>query len=468
MKSRFIVLLADGARYDVFREHLNQGNLPNIEEVFLQRGAFAKATSAFPSTTGPAYMPFLTGCFPGTCNVPGIRWFDKDLYAQTRFSMKRYRSYVGFESFLMNHDMKRDFPTLFELFPKSYTIFSTINRGVPSRGNLTSHCRLWYWYYAHLTDRWHMVDSAALNKALSVIRKDFEFLFVVFPGIDEYSHLSHCRHPDANKAYKFVDEAVGKMSAELKKEGKFEETALFIVSDHGLSQTEEHFGVASFIEDKGIKTFYYPKIFKRNFRVASMVSGNGMLHLYFKTNGSWAGRSSEAMVEDQHPGLLQDLIHQPAVDLAISQDLDGWVRARGKNGVVRVREKDSRLYWENLKGDILGLGQDRGDVDYFQALEKTASTGYPDSLLQISQLFRSPRTGDVVLSAAKGYDLRKRFEYPEHKSSHGALHDEHMLIPMFSSEPMTRRLVRSADLFPSILELSGKKIPDNIDGKSFV
>ena len=468
MKSRFIVLLADGARYDVFREHLDQGNLPNIEEVFLQRGNFAKATSAFPSTTGPAYMPFLTGCFPGTCNVPGIRWFDKDLYANTRFSMKRYRSYVGFESFLMNHDMKRDYPTLFELFPKSYTIFSTINRGVPSKGNLTPHCRLWYWYYAHLTDRWHMVDAAALNKALSVIRKDFEFLFVVFPGIDEYTHLSHCRHPNAKKAYQFVDEAVGRMAAELKKEGKQDETAMFIVSDHGLSQTDEHFGVASFIEEKGIKTFYYPKIFKRNFKVASMVSGNGMLNLYFKSNGSWAGRSSEAMVEEQFPGLLQDLIEQPAVDLALSQDSDGWVRARGKGGVVRILEKDSRLHWENLEGDVLELGEKKGDLDFLQALEKTGSTPYPDSLLQISQLFRSHRTGDVVLSAAKGYDLRKRFEYPEHKSSHGALHDEHMLIPLFSSEPMKRDLVRSADLFPSILELSGRKIPENIDGKSFV
>ena len=72
------------------------------------------------------------------------------------------------------------------------------------------------------------------------------------------------------------------------------------------------------------------------------------------------------------------------------------------------------------------------------------------------------------MSAAKGYDLRKRFEHPEHKSSHGALHDEHILTPLFSSVPMSREVVRTADLFPTILKLSGKSIPEGIDGTCFL
>jgi hypothetical protein len=74
----------------------------------------------------------------------------------------------------------------------------------------------------------------------------------------------------------------------------------------------------------------------------------------------------------------------------------------------------------------------------------------------------------MVLSAAKGYDLRKRFEHPEHKSSHGALHDEHMWTPLFSSVKLQRSILRTADLFPSILQLSGKNPPANIDGVSVV
>lgn len=466
-KKRFIILLADGARYDVFQDLLARGALPRLTEIFQREGTYAKATSVFPSTTGPAYMPFLTGCFPGTCNVPGIRWFDKDQYAGKKISLKRYRSYVGFESLLMNHDMKRELPTLFDLFPKSYNIFSSINRGVTSKGNQTSHFRLWYWYYAHLTDRWHMVDEAALAKSLKVLKEDFEFLFVVFPGIDEYTHLSRHTHPMTEQAYRFVDEAVGKMVEQLRRDGKWEETAFFIVSDHGLSPTHEHFGVASHLEALGHKTFYYPKIFKRGFRVASMVSGNGMLHLYFKANGTWAGRTSMEEIQDAFPGVVDSLLEQPAVDLLASMDPEGWVRVRTRQGEAQLREKEGKIYYRNIRGDALGYGALPGEMDERQSLELTESSKYPDGLMQLAQLFRSGRTGDLVLSAAKGFDLRKRFEYPEHKSSHGALHDEHMLTPLFSSVPMKRTVVRTADLFPSILQLAGKPIPSGIDGSSF-
>lgn len=467
-KKRFIVLLADGARYDVFAELLEQGQLPHLEEVFLNQGSFAKATSVFPSTTGPAYMPFLTGCFPGTCNVPGIRWFDKARYAQGGLSLKRYRSYVGFESFLMNHDMRPDLKTLFEIFPKSYTIFSSVNRGVSSEGNMSSHSRVWHWYYAHLTDRWHATDQAALDKTLKVIQKDFEFLFVVFPGIDEYSHLSYPRHPKALDAYRFIDQAVGKVQKSLKREKKWDETALFIVSDHGLSETHTHFGVASFLESKGIKTFYYPKIFKRNFQVASMVSGNGMLHLYFRTDGSWRRRASWEEIETNYPGLIQSLLEQPAVDFIASQEEQGWVHVRSRDGSVKLRDQENGIWsFENISGDPLGLKRERGEGTSESILDLTQNTAYPDSIVQLTQLFRSERTGDLVLSAAKGYDLRKRFEHPEHKSSHGALHEEHMWTPLFSSVAMRRSVVRSADLFPSLLSLSEQNVPYAIDGNSF-
>ncbi len=467
-KKRFIVLLADGARYDIFQELLERGRLPHLEEVFLSEGSFAKATSVFPSTTGPAYMPFLTGCFPGTCNVPGIRWFDKELYGNKKFSFKRFRSYVGFESFFMNHDMRPELKTLFEYFPKSFNIFSSVNRGVPFRGNLTSHMRIWYWYYAHLTDRWHLVDDAALQKSLKVIQSDFDFLFMVFPGIDEYSHLSEPRHPHSLDAYQKVDRAIGTIAAELKRQGKYDETAMFIVSDHGLSETQAHFGVASFLEKEGLKLFYYPKIFKWGFEAASMVSGNAMLHLYFKGPSGWKGRMPLEEIQAEYPRVIPQLLENPAVDLLISQDAEGWVHVLSRQGEAKVREGKGEIHFRNIQGNPLGLKEFPEKVSFRQALELTGSTSYPDSLMQLAQIFRSPRTGDIVLSAAKGFDLRKRFEHPEHKSSHGAMHDEHILTPFFSTVKMHRSLIRTADLFPSILELYGHPYSPSLDGVSFL
>ena len=96
------------------RDLIRAGRLPAIGR---HLGNFREAVTAFPSTTGPAYLPFLTGCYPGTCNLPGIRWFDKDSYASRRFSKDRFRSYVGAESFYMNGDIAK-IPTLFEILPR--------------------------------------------------------------------------------------------------------------------------------------------------------------------------------------------------------------------------------------------------------------------------------------------------------------------------------------------------------------
>ena len=72
-----IVLLVDGARADVMTDLLQKGELPSLQRYLVEPGSCRQAVTTFPSTTGPAYLPFLTGASPGQCNFPGIRWFDK-------------------------------------------------------------------------------------------------------------------------------------------------------------------------------------------------------------------------------------------------------------------------------------------------------------------------------------------------------------------------------------------------------
>src|SRR2546422_369568 len=73
---RVVFLLIDGARHDVLRALLAQGDLPNLARWVIEPGGMAVGTTVFPSTTGVAYIPFLFGRYPGTANVPGIRWLD--------------------------------------------------------------------------------------------------------------------------------------------------------------------------------------------------------------------------------------------------------------------------------------------------------------------------------------------------------------------------------------------------------
>src|SRR3989338_7020903 len=98
---RCILFLADGARPDVLQDELKKGHLPNLAHHFAEKGVFPSMVTAFPSPTGPAYLPYLTGLHPGPCNVPGIRWFDKDHYAKHGWGFKSFRSYVGLETMLL-------------------------------------------------------------------------------------------------------------------------------------------------------------------------------------------------------------------------------------------------------------------------------------------------------------------------------------------------------------------------------
>ena len=463
---RCIVLLADGSRPDVFAELLAKGDLPHLARECAERQGFKSITSVFPSTTGPAYFPYLTGCFPGTCNVPGIRWFDKAQYARGPLSRSpRHRSYVGIETDLINRDMKPEIATLFDLFPKSYNILNAVSRGVLPERNLTRWARIWLLYYGHLTDSWRFVDRKAHEYLKKAVKEDFDFIFAGFPGIDEYGHRSNPREPAALEQYRFVDAAFGELVETLKADGRWEETLFLLVSDHGMSATHSHMEIFEFLGERGLKTFYYPMIHQRGCKAASMISGNGMANVYIDINRPLGRRMVYEELVSTHGRIISDLKSAPAVDIFACQDSRGRVHFfyKGKEGIIE--DVGGNFHYSFADTDPLGIFDAPVILDSTSALEATVDSEHPDLLVQLSQLFKSPRTGDIALSAASGWDFRKRYEVPLHKASHGSLSREHMRIPLFSNHPLPDVPMRSVDVFPFILHLLGKDSPELIDGR---
>ena len=192
---RAIIILADGARPDVLNAEMQTGRLPHLARL-CDGGTNQTMLTCFPSTTGPAYLPYVTGCFPGTCNVPGIRWFDKPRYEKKGWGFGSFRSYCGLETSLFDRDMNAAIRSAWEIFPQSKSIFNGVTKGLNKSRDLTRFSRIWYYYYAHLTDRWSFIDQAAYRRMQDSIRsRDFDFSFVVFPSIDEFSHRSSPTHP---------------------------------------------------------------------------------------------------------------------------------------------------------------------------------------------------------------------------------------------------------------------------------
>ncbi|PIR20210.1 MAG: hypothetical protein COV45_07690 [Deltaproteobacteria bacterium CG11_big_fil_rev_8_21_14_0_20_47_16] len=468
MYKRCIMILADGARADRVSAHLAAGRLPNIQEIFLKTGSYHEGTTVFPSTTGPAYFPFLTGCYPGTVNVTGIRWLDKRQFAKPWFFPKRRRSYVGLETFWINHDMDRSIETAFDIFPRSYNIFNSVNKGVTFSHNKTWLMRLWYWYYAHLTDRWSLVEQAACEKVLDVIKKPFDFCFAVFPAIDEYSHLSGPLSRATDDAYFKLDDYMGQIRDALAKKGQLQDTLIWLISDHGFSATHTHFCANEFLEERGIRTFFYPLIFKKNCIAANMMSGNAMAHLYFKDPSGWNKSVTLKRLVDLYGTMVDDLVREPAVDICAVRGEEGAIEVLSKRGHATVRRNGDLISYDVQTQDPFGYGKLPSIMSSQESLSRTYGTDYPDAPYQLGQLFQSDRTGDIVISAAPGYDLRRDYEVPEHHGSHGALHRDHMLIPIGCSAKLTGDVIRSVDVFPTTLALMGQDIPLDIDGVSRV
>ena len=128
------------------------------------------------------------------------------------------------------------------------------------------------------------------------------------------------------------------------------------------------------------------------------------------------------------------LVNQEAVDLLAVRDGNGGVIACSRNGRAEIMVRDGMMHYHPIDGDPFGYEPLVPWMTMDESLEATFDTDYPDAPYQLLTLMQSPRCGDIVVSARKGYDLRKLYEHPEHHASHGSLHRDHMHVPLMINE----------------------------------
>lgn len=279
---RGVFLLIDGARADVFERLLQAGELPHLKRHVYDPGSYLTAVSAFPSTTGPAHLPFLTGCTPGTCNIPGIRWFDRGRSARPA-PFGQCRSYVGPGSLFMDTDLRKEIRTVFEFFERPAGVFSVVNRGVSAHRRRTVMAKWGAWLYGHYTGDWQSVYEVTWRIVDQAVEREADFIFALFPAVDELAHLTDPFSNAVLKAYRAIYRSFGRLVEHLARRRLLEETLFVVSSDHGLTATHTHFEVFDFLDHRGHKTLYYPKIWKRDASAISMISGNAMANVYLKT-----------------------------------------------------------------------------------------------------------------------------------------------------------------------------------------
>ncbi len=490
--SLVVILVADGARPDTLARALGAGELPALAALRAE-GALSTVATAFPSVTGPAYAPFLMGRFPGPVGLPGLRWFDR---ARTRATWPdAARSYVGAEMRHVDRDLAPGAPTLFELAGPGLAALNVIGRGLApgdrlGRGSAFA-LRAARTHFAGNVAGWLRIDRdvgaavAARVRAGRAAGAAPRVVFCALTGIDKTSHAAGHDAPVVGNAMRIVDEVAAELRADAERGGWWRDTHLWVVSDHGHSPVRAHEDLADWFRARGHVTVAHPFTAARRREVAVMVSGNAMAHVYLEL---------ERRARPWWPALgarwgtaVDDLLLRPAVDLVLLPlGPDACeVRGRGRGAAVVRRTPDpsappvppdsgtppARAYryaYEPRGGDPLGLDGALTGLDADAAYDACATTDYPDALVQIAHLAGAPRSGDVIVSAARDWDLRARYEPIPHVSSHGALHREHMLVPLLTSRPPARAPRRTVDVMPSALRALGVPVPPGLDGTAFI
>ena len=463
-----IVLVADGARPDTLEQSMHRGLLPSLSALRAE-GSFHTITTVFPSVTGPAYTPFVMGRYPGPVGLPGLRWYDRE--RKTCRLPGNSRSYVGFEMRYVDSDLDPAAPTIFELANSSIAALNVIGRGLASRDLLGRNAgfvaRTARTHFSGRVKGWLDIDREISGDVLERIKSTRpDFVFAALTGIDKTSHFQGHESAYAEQAYQIVDQTVEQIRADAEQNGLWESTHIWIVSDHGHSPVSQHDDIVGLIGRLGFRAIAHPFVYSMRGEIAVMVSGNAMAHIYLdlpRRTRPWLGD-----LGGKWQRVRDALLARDSVDLMILPVAPGKCEIHSRERGFAVLDWTSgRIDYQPATGDPLVIGAHH-DLDDDAAYDVTYSSDYPDALVQIARLSDAPRSGEIILSASRHWDFRAKYEPIPHTSSHGALHRDHMLVPLLTNRPLARVPRRTVDVMPSALSALGINIPEGLDGKSFL
>lgn len=474
-----LTILVDGWRADLFKDMLDSGALPNIERHLVDKGTLVETcVSTFPSTTGPAHLPFINGVMPGYNNCPGLRWVDR--------CKRDLRDYCTMDNVLFNNDFPQSNFTLYEMLhgERTVCIFDFASRGASDMINVPAE-NLWFMLTGDM-NVWHEMDRCAVDafsKAYLGGGTIPRYSFVWMPAIDHLAHFHGATSTVIIDQALEVDKQVGRLIETLQKCGIYDKTLISLVADHGLSDTRSHIDVREILNKYGLSvlddlssTDSYNSLYQHN--AARGVSGNSFSLLYFAVRKE--GRLGTMRYEwEKHIGyeklrsfspdggdsinLIELLRKEKGINLVLAQESENVVNVFSKTGSARIERDYSSFRYLITGSDPLGYADnpesarliDGAYHDKDEWFRSTTGTDYPDGIFQIVQLFDSERCGDIVITARPGCDLMDQ----GHVASHGSMEKAQIQVPCVIAGPGVKQgvipVARTVDLYPTYLKYFG-------------
>jgi hypothetical protein len=479
--------MIDGLSQRVFQNAIAQNQLPNLKSL-MEKGTYIKnGIGSFPSMTGYAFYPFITGVDASKSGILGLRWFDRSL------DVGNLRNYVGRTNVYMNQDVTDTIKNIFELSDGMYvgSINSYMNKGVEdSRITGWTHTTAKFEGKSifgpiraiplvgeELAKNHFQHESEVMRMAKDQLLKNPKVQWITFPSPDASHHVFGITDTYLD-LLKHIDALIGNFQTTIDSLGQRDTRMIAIVTDHGVSDVNKNLDIVPLSKSKiGLDLIRGNAVNYRSMILDSplsdfvekdgywVINGNLSSYLYLRDPSksgaeSWRKNLSyqdliEYKQENRTINIPEAFAKLEGIQLVIFKKNAMTIVVQNEEGQATITRSGEKYKYNVLSSDPLDYYK-LDVVDTFLTkdnwIELTINSTYPDAVYRLFSLMEAPNIGDLVITSVEGYDLAKNYEVivDDYKGGHGGLRGDQLRVPYIlsipKSEPEVINFARSEDV----------------------
>jgi hypothetical protein len=442
---KLVLAVIDSLKPELLDRAIDTGRVPALKAL-VERGVYIRdCVSSFPSVTPVASASITTGLGPDRHQIPSMNWYHRgeERYVEYGSSFAATRTFGIVRSlydtvYNMNlAHLSRDERTVYEIVEDAgfraacttYLIFRGRHRhpadeaGPYTRIAKAAQFRHAVWgptelFYADLFASQKTDCRSTLGMpgqrdrhsgcvAAHMVENDlFDFLLLSLPDNDTHSHR-YGPYAQANSIVE-ADRAIERMMhAGGGVDAFLEDHAVIVLSDHSQTPVEQRINLAAELSDRSV---LMPDGDPQEADIAVCPAARSAMVYVLDPD------DREAVV----PVLARELTRVDGVDL-VAHTAGGEAVVRSSRGSELRFQPGGDLV--DLRGAHWGVDGDRDVLGLAVSEGRTWSSDYPDALSRLWAALQCPHGGDVLVSAAPGFEFVD-WGGADHVGggSHGALH----------------------------------------------